>query len=82
MRSVEFKGFSEYDRRSLFEVRLNNDVEAVTFSIRFNMNRGHRVLFVESYVDKYDKCLVKVVFSSEVSNGEVETEIKKVLAGM
>ncbi|MEJ9149275.1 hypothetical protein P4520_29785, partial [Bacillus thuringiensis] len=64
MRSVDFKGFSEYDRRLLFEVRLNNDVEAATFLIRFNMSRGHREPFVEAYADKYDKCLVKAVFSS------------------
>ncbi|MEC3020431.1 hypothetical protein P9Z80_24580 [Bacillus cereus] len=82
MRSVDFKGFSEYDRRSLFEVRLNNDVEAATFLIRFNMKREHRVPFVEANADKYDKCLVKVVFSSELTRGEVETEITDVLSGM
>lgn len=82
MRSVDFKGFSEYDRRSLFEVRLNNDVEVATFSIRFNMNRRHRVPFVEAYIDKYDKCLVKVVFSSELTKEEVGAEITGVLSGM
>lgn len=81
MKSVDFKGFSEYDRRSLFEVRLNNDVEAATFLIRFNMNRRH-VSFVEAYADKYDKCLVKVVFSSGLTKGEVEADITDVLSGM
>ncbi|MFJ6228054.1 hypothetical protein ABE219_06510 [Bacillus paranthracis] len=50
--------------------------------IRFNMSRGHRVPFVEAYADKYDKCLVKVVFSSELTQGEVEAEITAVISGM
>lgn len=82
MSSVNFKGFSEYDRRSLFEVRLDTDVEVATFLIRFNMNRGHRVPFVEAYADKYDNRLVKVVFSSELTKEEVGAEITGVLSGM
>lgn len=84
MRSVEFKGFSAYDQRSLFEIRLNNDFEARKFTGAFNDLRGKDYKFVvEAYEDKFDKCLVKVVFSSQAMSKEsVEIGINNILNAM
>ncbi|QTR69181.1 hypothetical protein JC776_21440 (plasmid) [Bacillus cytotoxicus] len=84
MRSVEFKGFSEYDQRSLFEIRLNNDFEARKFTGAFNDLRGEDYKFVvEAYEDKYAKCLVKVVFSSQaMSEKSVKIGIDNILNAM
>lgn len=83
LRGVDFKGFSEYDRRSFFEVRLNNDFEARKFTGAFNGLRDEFTPVVEAYVDNVDKCLVKVVFSSQAMSKEsVEIGINNILNAM
>ncbi|MCP1285651.1 MULTISPECIES: hypothetical protein [Bacillus] len=84
MRSVDYKGFSEYDQRSLFEIRLDNDFEARKFTGAFNDLRGDDYKFVvEAYEDEFDKCLVKVVFASQAMSKEsVEIGINNILNAM
>ncbi|KAA0781254.1 hypothetical protein [Bacillus sp. BPN334] len=83
MRSVNFKGFSAYDQRSLFEIRLNNDFEARKFTGAFNDFRDEFTPVVEAYVDNFDRCLVKVVFSSQAMSKEsVEIGINNILNAM
>ncbi|HFK1767234.1 TPA: hypothetical protein ACGXQA_005898 [Bacillus mobilis] len=82
MPSVDFKGFSQYDQRELFEVRLDNRIDAVTFMGNFNFNRGNCMMDVEAYVDRLDDCLVKVTFTSRMTKEQVETGIRNLLAIM
>ncbi|MCH5460852.1 hypothetical protein [Bacillus cereus] len=82
MRSVDFKGFSQYDQRDLFEVRFDTLREAATFEGNFNLNRGSYMLSVEANRDKYNECLVKVVFSSDMSKEQVKIGIRNALSMM
>ncbi|WP_242291512.1 hypothetical protein [Bacillus cereus group sp. BfR-BA-01356] len=82
MRSVDFKGFSQYDQRELFEVRFDTIREAATFEGNFNINRGNHRFSVEANRDKYNECLVKVVFSSDMSKEKVEIGIRNTLSMM
>ena len=80
MRNVDFKGFSQYHQRDLFEVSFDTLREAATFEGTFNLNRGSHML--EANRDKYNECLVNVVFSSDMSEQQVEIGIRNALSMM
>ncbi|MED2469749.1 hypothetical protein P4W69_12070 [Bacillus thuringiensis] len=82
MRSVIFKGFSQYHQCDLFEVSFDTLREAATFEGNFNLNRGSHMFSVEANRDKYNECLVKVVFSSDMSKEQVEIGIRNALSMM